>query len=343
MAIVASVIAPSFCGFGGATAGPNPGPNLGKADFHRPKSIPFPPGNPYTEAKDRLGRKLFLDPVLSGSGQRSCASCHIPELSWSDGLARAMGLGGKPLPLRTPTLLNIAWVPVPGWHGKFQDLEDVAFTPITSARLMNRKEEDLIAALSAIPAYSRLFADAFPHGAISRRNIELALATFQRTIVSGIAPFDRWIEGDESAIDEAAKRGFELFKGKAQCAECHKGWVFTDASFYDIGTAQKDDIGRAKIYPNSIKLRYAFKTPTLRNVALRAPYMHDGSVATLEATIDLYDRGGVKRPSQSELIKPLHLTTQEKAELVAFLKTLTETEWSPSKPAPSQPSTASSR
>ena len=128
------------------------------------------------------------------------------------------------------------------------------------------------------------------------------MATFERTIVSGEAPFDRWIKGDEKAINAAAKRGFDLFVGKAHCASCHSGWAFTDSSFHDIGTATGDDIGRGKLFPTSIKLQYAFKTPTLRDVARRAPYMHDGSDATLEAVIDLYDRGGIDRPSRSELI-----------------------------------------
>ncbi len=128
--------------------------------------------------------------------------------------------------------------------------------------------------------------------------VEMALATFERSIVSTEAPFDRWLNGDDSAIDAAAKRGFALFNGKANCAACHSGWAFTDASFHDIGTAHDDDIGRGRLFPSSAALKYAFKTPTLRDVAHRAPYMHDGSVPTLEAVIDLYDRGGIDRPSR---------------------------------------------
>lgn len=294
-----------------------------KAQYRRPAEIPFPASNPYSEAKAKLGQMLFFDPILSGSGTRSCATCHNPSLSWGDGLPRAVGENQKVLPLRSPTLINVAWVSLPGWFGKFRDLESVAFTPMLSPKLMNVKEEDLIRNLSNISGYRRLFAAAFPDGAINRRNIELAIATFQRTIVSGTAPFDRWVEGDETAISEAAKRGFDLFRGKAACAECHKGWNFTDNAFYDIGTAVKDDIGRAKLFPKSTKLRYAFKTPTLRDVTRRGPYMHKGSEPTLEAVMELYDKGGIDRPSRSELIKPLKLSKQEKSDIIAFLGTLT--------------------
>lgn len=304
-------------------ADPTPRADAVKEKYHRPANIPFPDDNPYSEAKTKLGEMLFFDPLFSGAGVRSCSTCHLPWLSWGDGLPRALGENQKPLALRAPTLLNIAWVRPLGWDGKFRDLEGVAFIPILGAGNMNQSEEKLIAALSAIPGYRDAFAGAFPDGAITRRNIELTLATFERTIVADKAPFDRWIEGDEQAIDEAGKRGFALFNGKAGCANCHKGWNFTEGGFFDIGEAQETDIGRARLFPNSVKLQHAFKTPTLRDVARRGPYMHDGAVATLAAVIELYDRGGVERPSRSELIKPLGLTDTEKSDLLAFLETLT--------------------
>jgi cytochrome c peroxidase len=292
-----------------------------KADYQRPRDIPFPDENPYTEAKADLGRMLFFDPMVSGSGTRSCASCHNPSLSWGDGLPRA--IGEKPLAMHTPTLLNIAWIPLLGWDGRIADVEGMAYVPITGPGNMNRKEEDLVAALQAIPGYRLAFAQAFSDGAIIRPHIEEALATFERTIVSGEAPFDQWVKGDEIAISDSAKRGFDVFTGKARCAECHSGWNFTGGAFYDIGEARDDDLGRGRLFPNSVKLQHAFKVPTLRDAARRAPYMHDGSVATLEEVIDLYDRGGSDRPSRSELIAPLHLTATEKTDLIAFLKTLT--------------------
>jgi cytochrome c peroxidase len=137
------------------------------------------------------------------------------------------------------------------------------------------------------------------------------------------ASSDRWIEGDQAAIGASAKRGFELFNGKARCAGCHNGFALSDGSFHDIGTAQGSDIGRGRLFPGSIKLQHAFKTPTLRDVARRAPYMHDGSIPTLEAVIALYDRGGIDRPSRSPLIAPLGLTQEEKTDLIEFLNTLT--------------------
>ena len=292
-----------------------------KESFRR-TAVPFPEHNPYSTAKAELGRLLFFDPLLSGSQVRSCAHCHNPGLSWGDGLPRA--IGERQLAIRSPTLIDIAWAESFGWDGKFPSLEAVTFGPITGKGNMNLpRPEILISRLSAIPGYVKAFEAAFGENAITRGNIELALATFQRTIVAAEAPFDRWIDGDASAIDAAAKRGFAIFVGKGRCAECHSGPAFTDSSFHDIGTAEGDDIGRGKFFPNSVKLKYAFKTPTLRDVARRAPYMHDGSVRTLEEVIALYDRGGIDRPSRSPKITPLSLTDKEKADLVAFLHTLT--------------------
>jgi cytochrome c peroxidase len=290
--------------------------------YRRPLEIPYPPENPFSEAKHKLGEMLFFDPMLSGSKTRSCASCHIPALSWSDDLPRAIGEKGAELPFRVPTLLNVAWVPRLGWDGHFRDLEAVAFGPILSAKNMNLSEDSLISRLSTIPRYVDGFNAAFWESGITRRKIELAIATFERSIISKEAPFDRWIKGDEKAVSEAAKRGFDLFNGKAHCDSCHSSWTFTDSSFHDIGSARDNDIGRGWLFPNSIKLRYAFKTPTLRDVARRAPYMHDGSVKTLEAVVELYDRGGIERESRSNLIFPLNLTNEEKSDLIAFMRTL---------------------
>ena len=290
--------------------------------YRRPAAIPFPKDDPYSDAKAELGRTLFFDPILSGAKVRSCASCHNPGLSWGDGQARAIGEDQKPLPLRTPTLLNVAWTPKLGWDGHFRDLEAVAMGPITSNENMNLSEADMIKRLAAIPGYVDAFHAAFGEDGVTARKIEAALATFERTIVSTPAPFDRWIGGDEKAIGEAAKRGFVLFNGKANCAACHSGWAFTDASFHDIGVARHGDIGRGRLFPTSVALQYAFKTPTLRDVARRAPYMHDGSLATLQAVIELYDRGGIDRPSRDVEIRPLGLGAGEKADLVAFLQTL---------------------
>ncbi len=294
-----------------------------RLQFRRPSEIPFPDDNPYSKAKTELGRKLFFDPGLSGTGSHACVTCHLPEVAWTDGNARAIGWAGTVLPLRSPSLLNVAWLDRLGWDGKFPDLESVAFTPLLSPANMHQTEPELLAKLQADPDYAAQFRTAFGGDGITRRRIELALANFERTIVSAVAPFDRWIDGDEQAIPETAKRGFVLFTGKANCVACHMSWNFTEGAFYDIGLAGDGEIGRGRAFPNSIKLRHAYKVPTLRDVARRGPYMHDGPLADLDAVIAFYNKGGRERPSRSELIRPLGLTDTERADLRAFLETLT--------------------
>jgi cytochrome c peroxidase len=287
--------------------------------------IEFPRENPYSDAKAALGKTLFYETALSGSGTYSCGSCHEQTLAWGDGRARAIGDTGKTLPFRSPTLIDIWAVPVLGWDGKFPDLESVTFAPMLNPANMNfpAAEKELPSRLANKPGYGDAFRKAFGDEAITRQRVEMALATYQRTIVAPEAPFDRYIAGDAQAIGPAAKRGFALFEGKANCAACHNGPSFTDGSFHDIGTARGEDIGRGRLFAGSVKLRYAFKTPTLREVTLRAPYMHDGSVPTLREVIELYDKGGIDRPSRSEQIRPLHLSATEKTDLLAFLQTLT--------------------
>lgn len=293
--------------------------------YQRPETVPFPPDDPWSEAKEKLGRMLFFDPILSGSRTVACASCHNPGLAWADSRKLAAGVGQ--MQLHTPTLIDVAWVPILGWDGKYHSLESVAFGPLLSPLNMNNTEPEIISRLAGIPGYRQAFDQAFPGKAneptITRPHIEQAIATFERTIVATRAPFDSWIAGDQTAISDSAKRGFVLFNGKAECAECHQGPSFTDYSFHDIGVAQEDDIGRGRLFPTSVKLRHAFKVPTLRDVARRAPYMHDGSLPTLEAVVDEYNTGGIDRPSRSSLIRPLGLTEDEKRDLITFLNTLT--------------------
>ncbi|MGD0635497.1 MAG: cytochrome c peroxidase [Beijerinckiaceae bacterium] len=295
-----------------------------REEYRRPPSIPYPSSNPFTPEKAELGRALFFDTRLSASMTMSCASCHKPDHGWSDGFVHARGDGAVSMLFHSPSLLDIAWLDRLGWDGKFRDIEAVTFAPIVSPAGMSMTEEKLLARLSADRFYVEMFARAFPGKAIDRRTIELAMATFERSIASKTAPFDRWIEGDESAMPEAAKRGFALFSGKAKCTECHSGWAFTDGSFHDIGVAKEDEPGRGRFFPTSLKLQHAFKTPTLRNDADRGPYMHDGSIATLEEVIELYNKGGVDRPSRAEVIKPLGLNAIEKADLLAFLRALSD-------------------
>jgi len=309
----------AFAAGGGSVVSQIPG----KAAYRRPAAIPYPDDNGRTRDRELLGRTLFFDPRLSGSGWISCASCHNPGLSWGDGLPRAIGHGMQQLGRRTPTILNLAWAPALFWDGRAESLEQQALGPIQAPGEMNMSLDQLIDRLQGIDGYRQLFARAYPGAAISTDTVAKAIATFERGVVSAAAPFDRWVAGDQRAISIEAARGFALFNDKARCAACHSGWRFTDDSFHDIGV-QSDDVGRAKVVPVIQAARFAFKTPTLRNVAERAPYLHDGSAATLADVIELYDRGGlVQRASLAPEITPLGLTRQQKDDLVAFLQTLT--------------------
>lgn len=293
-----------------------------KAQFRRPATIPFPKDNTYTPQKASLGKKLYFDTRLSVTSAQSCASCHSPGFGWGDGLAVGVGHGMAKLGRRSPTVVNAAWSAIFMWDGRLATLEEQALGPIESPGEMNMPIDRLMTRLESIAEYKPLFEAAFPGEGMKVKTLARAIATYERTVVSERAPFDAWIEGDEKAIPEDAKRGFALFNGKAQCAACHEGWNFTNEGFQDIGLPS-EDIGRGQFLPGVIKMQHAFKTPGLREIGRRGPYMHDGSLATLEQVIDHYDHAGVVRPSRSDLMRPLGLTAQEKSELVAFLKTLT--------------------
>lgn len=294
-----------------------------KASYDRPTEIPFPEDNPFTEAKAKLGQSLYFDPRLSRSNMQSCASCHNPSFAWGDGLPKGVGDHMKELGRRSPTILNAAWSEALMWDGRFDTLEEQALGPIEAGVEMNMPLDDLIAKLSKIEEYPDLFAAAFEGDQdITADKIAMAIATYERTVVSGEAPFDRWIKGDRAAISASAERGFHLFNDEAGCSTCHSGWRFTDDSFHDIGLAD-DDVGRGEHLPGITSMQHAFKTPGLRNIDQRGPYMHDGSLATLEAVVDHYDKGGLKRPSLSGDMQPLGLTEREKQDLVAFMETLT--------------------
>jgi cytochrome c peroxidase len=293
-----------------------------KAQYKRPTTIPFPKENPYTPEKAALGKKLYFDTRLSVSMAQSCASCHSPGFGWGDGLAVGVGHGMAKLGRHSPTIVNAAWGEIFMWDGRLATLEEQALGPIQAAGEMNMPLEQLMSRLTSIPEYKPLFATAFPGEGMNVKTLAKAIATYERTVVSERAPFDAWVEGDEKAISEDAKRGFAVFNGKAMCSTCHEGWNFTNDGFQDIGLPSKD-IGRGEFVPGVIKMQHAFKTPGLREIARRSPYMHDGSLDTLEAVVEHYNQGGVDRPSRSDLMKPLGLTDQEKSDLVAFMNTLT--------------------
>jgi len=318
--LVAAMLLGAGCVPGVANAADSPSIEQMKSLYARPASAPFPLSNPYTVEKANLGEKLFFDPRLSGSNYISCASCHNPALSWGDGLPRGIGHGMTILGRRTPTVLNIAWADLMMWDGRKADLEEQALGPMTTPAEMNLDIDALPQKLNAIPGYRQEFAAAFPGEGITIPNVAKAIATFERTIISGTAPFDRWISGDETAISDSAKRGFVLFNTKANCAACHTGWNMTDGSFHDIGLPDAD-VGRGKIL-DLPSMQHAFKTPTLRDAERRGPYMHDGSVPTLMAVVEHYDGGGTQRPSLSPDMKPLNLSAIEKQDLVDFMLTL---------------------
>jgi cytochrome c peroxidase len=292
-----------------------------KADYGRPDTIPFPARNPYTPEKAILGRMLFFDTRLSGSGALSCASCHNPAFGHGDGLAKAVGDGMRPLDRRSPSIANSAWGQVFMWDGRAASLEEQALGPIQSPHEMNQTLDRLIQTLAEIPEYKSLFTAAFPRGQLTQAAVVDAIATYERTVVSAASPFDTWVGGNETAISDSARRGFDLFNTRARCASCHGGWLFTDDGFHDIGLPD-DDEGRGLLFPRIEKLRHAFRTPGLRDTARRGPYMHDGSLPTLEAVVAHYNSGGVSRPSRSELVTPLGLSPAEEADIVAFLETL---------------------
>jgi cytochrome c peroxidase len=296
-----------------------------KSKYRRPTEIPFPATNPYTPEKAALGKALYFDPRVSGNQNMTCASCHNPSFGWEVPLKGAIGAQNTMLGRNAPTVLNQAWVgPHYFWDGRASSLEEQAKGPIQADVEMNMPLPDLVKRLGGIPEYKKWFDTVFPGQGVTADNIAKAIATYERTVVSGYAPFDAWIDGDESAISDAAKRGFALFNGKARCSECHSGWNFTDNKFHDIGL-DTTDVGRIKIAPNEPNAQHAFKTPGLRDITQRAPFMHNGSVPDLESVMVHYVSGGMERPSKSSQMKAIQLNSDDVQDVIAFLKTLTGT------------------
>lgn len=293
-----------------------------KKRYERPDSILYPESNPYTLEKHDLGKMLFFDNRLSGDNTMACASCHNPSLSWSDGLGLAKGHQGKILARRTPTILNVAWGWSFFWDGRAKTLEEQALGPIQSPDEMNQDLPGLIKELSALPGYVEAFEKAFPGEGINDKTISRSIATYERSVVSGLSPFDYWIAGDERAISDEAKKGFLVFNQAGACVKCHTGWRFTNESFADTGLSGSDE-GRGKVVGNPV-LSFVFKTPTLRNVAKRGPFMHDGSIASLKEVVEMYSKGApVKRELAMAFTPILNLTSEQQQNLVRFLETLT--------------------
>jgi cytochrome c peroxidase len=294
-----------------------------KADYKRPAARPVE--NP---ALVDLGRHLFWDPRLSASGKTACVTCHQPHVGWSVTDLRSRNDSGKLTSRRSQTLLALGYTgDIPyGWDGRNASLEAQAKSSVATGSMSMRetdtpvKVEVIEQRFQAIPEYVDKFkAVGLP---IDLNSMAKAIAAYEKTLEPGIAPFDRWIEGDEAAISESAKRGFALFNGKANCSGCHGGWRFTDDQFHDVGTSTTDR-GRGRALKDDAMMQFAFKTPTLRSIAVRPPYMHNGSALTLYDVVTHYETGGIDRPSRSPMMTPLQLTEQDRLDLVAFMQTLT--------------------
>jgi cytochrome c peroxidase len=294
-----------------------------KASFRRPPTVPFPADNPFSEQKRTLGEALFHDKRLSIDGSLACASCHDRGKGFADGKVAARGVPGRPLKRHTPTLWNLAWSSPVFWDGRARSLEEQAAGPIESPDEMAQPMAAVVARLSADPAMARAFARAFPAAPrVDAANLAKAIATYERTFVSPETRFDRFIAGDEQALTASEVAGFRLFIGKAQCAKCHSGFAFTDYAFHDIGLPGEDR-GRGAVLRLEAA-EHAFKTPGLREIGRSAPYMHDGSLATLDDVIRHYAGGVVERATVSkDIARGLRLSDGERGNLIAFLGTLT--------------------
>ncbi len=295
--------------------------------FRLPKPMAAPPqpaDNPMTPAKVALGRLLYFDKRLSKDATVSCATCHDPNKGWTDQAPVSTGIRGQHGTRNAPTVLNAAYSDYQFWDGRAASLEEQAAGPIGNPVEMGFNARGVEARLSKIEGYRPLFAAAFGDKKVTLERVVKAIASFERTAITGDSPYDRYEAGDRTALSADQQAGMALFFGKANCSVCHTGPNFTDGDFHNIGVgmaAKRPDLGRYE----QTKLerdRGAFKTPTLRNLADTFPYMHDGSVKTLAEVVDFYDKGGEKNPWLSSDIHPLGLTAREKRQLVAFLGAL---------------------
>lgn len=294
-----------------------------KALVPLPRTIPDPQDNPSTPEKIALGKQLFFDPRLSGDNRMSCATCHVPDKAFADGLARAKGHGDKTLARNTPTVLNVSLLERYTWDGRAKSLEEQALGPITSSDEMHQDLAELERELNAVPQYVSQFQQVFGTK-VTRDGIAKSLAAFQRTLVTKPSPFDLYLAGDKSALSPAARHGLELFEGNAGCVRCHQGPLLSDNRFYRLGIAspdqglgavsgKKEDVGK-------------FRTPSLRNIAQTGPYMHDGSKKTLAEVVEFYYRGVPTNAPDGQPVDVQPLLGQsfsEIAALVAFLESLT--------------------
>jgi cytochrome c peroxidase len=301
-------------------------------DVKPPLGLPpftFPANNPYSAAKAELGRYLYFDRRLSADQTVSCASCHDPQFAFTDGAATSTGIGKQKGNRSAPTVINRAYSQGQFWDGRAPSLEEQAKGPMANPIEMGNTHEAIVSNLKKVAGYRPLFAKAFGSEDITIDRVAMAIATFERTVLSGNAPYDRYKRGQKSAMTGAQVRGMSVFFDKAKCDRCHEGPNFTLNMYANLGVGTDKpapDAGRYEVTKNPRDWG-AFKTPTLREIEHTAPYMHDGSLKTLEEVVEFYDKGGIPNKNLDEQIKPLHLTAQEKSDLVAFLKALSGEGW----------------
>jgi len=303
-----------------------------------PLGLPPPGGNVdwrSNDARVALGERLFVDPSLSRDRSVSCSSCHSPDKAFADGRARAVGIEGRQLTRNAPSLLNVVYTRHLLWDGRVSGLEAQVSIPLFNSAEMDMTEESIVTRVRGESEYESLFERAFGDKEVTMERVALALAAFERSLLAGDAPFDRWWHGRESSMSESAIRGFVSFVGRARCSSCHSVRqayaLFTDDEFHNIGAGEdegREDAGRMSATSKEVD-RGKFKTPTLRNVALTGPYMHDGSIRTLKEVVAFYTRGGRANPNLDPAIRPIRLSAREVEDLVNFLEALTSTSLPP--------------
>lgn len=279
--------------------------------------VKHPKDNPPTPEKIALGKQLFFDGRLSADNKVSCATCHDPAKGFSNGDPFATGVEGKVGGRNSPTVINSAYQTFQFWDGRSHSLEDQALGPVQNPIEMKMTLEEVVSKLNAVEGYKKQFQQVFGTD-VTEKGMAMAIAAYERTVLSGDAPYDKFKAGDKAALSEPAQRGMKLFFGKANCSACHSGPNFTDNAFHNIGVPGTDP-GREAI-SKQLGDRGAFKTPTLREIARTAPYMHNGGQKTLEEVVAHYNKGGTPHEQLDEEIFPLKLTTEEMADLVAFMK-----------------------
>ena len=295
------------------------------------ESLVLPEDNPLTREKVELGKLLFFDKRLSANNTIACSICHKPTLAFTDGQPVSTGIHRQQGGRGAPTAINRAFSSAQFWDGRAATLEEQSVGPFTNPVEHGfANYDELVAKVNSIAGYQPLFEQAFGPSAMTVELIGKAIASFQRTLLSGNSAYDQFgVGGNEMALSANAQNGFRVFVGKGQCLRCHFGFNFTDERFHNLGVdwdKEHIDVGRFGVTKKPRDLG-AFKTPTLREVARTAPYMHDGRFATLRQVVEFYNQGGIPNPHLDPVIKPLNLTDPEKEDLVKFLHALNGEGW----------------